>query len=276
MLDKEMPNMQLISLHSLLTLLAVGGFEDAEEFLGELESSSKEAAEAYVIREKPDIRKGKLLGSVDAFVNLIAEMMDDITGFSSISNKKGRRRKQIVEPCIENGQDANRQPVKLPKSIAANREPFRHGEWRKTPFKPRPYVRLEEYDIVEEFQRSQIEQKLKTAKRGGCDGLHCTERHGLGEYSLEKDGFMTSCNCLAHNTECDENCACSPPQCLNRAVSNRNTVKLGVDVEEINSWGMDCYTRRNIQDGMCHTCSIKTTSNYSYVHKYHFFGLQLF
>ncbi len=30
----------------------------------------------------------------------------------------------------------------------------------------------------------------------------------------------------------------------------RQVLQLGQDVQEIDSWGLDCYTRKNIQDGM--------------------------
>ncbi len=42
---------------------------------------------------------------------------------------------------------------------------------------------------------------------------------------------------------------CPAADCLNRAVSARNTLQLGTDAEEVDSWGMDCYVRRNILDG---------------------------
>lgn len=48
-------------------------------------------------------------------------------------------------------------------------------------------------------------------------------------------------------------CSCAPcpaADCLNRAVSDRNTLKLGTDAAEVDSWGMDCYVRRNILDGV--------------------------
>ena len=68
--------------------------------------------------------------------------------------------------------------------------------------------------------------------------------------SVEKEGFLTHCSCLARNTECDERCACAAdPGCLNRSVTRRETVQLGRDAEEVDSWGMDCYVRRNILDG---------------------------
>jgi len=89
-------------------------------------------------------------------------------------------------------------------------------------------------------------------KHGGCDGKHCTNRADLGSYNEERAGFTSLCSCLARNTECDERCACSAASgCLNRSVTARDTVKLGSDVQEVDSWGMDCYVRRNILDGGC-------------------------
>lgn len=32
-------------------------------------------------------------------------------------------------------------------------------------------------------------------------------------------------------------------------MSRREALVLGRDVEEVDAWGMDCYTRRNILDG---------------------------
>ena len=37
--------------------------------------------------------------------------------------------------------------------------------------------------------------------------------------------------------------------CVNTAIQRRDALRLGVDVAEADTWGMDCYTRRNIQDG---------------------------
>lgn len=62
--------------------------------------------------------------------------------------------------------------------------------------------------------------------------------------------FETQCDCLARNMECGPDCGCADSgACLNRAVTERRTLQLGADVHEIDSWGFDCYTRRNIHDG---------------------------
>lgn len=69
-------------------------------------------------------------------------------------------------------------------------------------------------------------------------------------FRLEAERFQTGCDCLARNLECGPDCGCAgTSKCLNHAVTDRRTLVLGRDVQEINTWGFDCYTRRNIHDG---------------------------
>ena len=118
----------------------------------------------------------------------------------------------------------------------------------------RSYERLKEYELPEE--RALLKWKLQTSKKGGCQGQSCTPGQ-LGTYSMELGAFQTDCPCLARNTECDAACTCLPPGpgvaaaegCANRAASMRQVLQLGQDVKEIDSWGLDCYTRKNIHDG---------------------------
>ena len=50
--------------------------------------------------------------------------------------------------------------------------------------------------------------------------------------------------------ECGPDCGCAGSgQCVNRAVQERHPLQLGNDILEVNAWGIDCYTRRNIRDG---------------------------
>ena len=197
--------MQLVGaqLTDVTNTLQVAGYMDPEEFMSELEASCKDAANIYLLEGKPAVRRGKIVGYADAFVNLVAELLVDILGGSGSARKPKAKRGKILCETDALGGDPNKQLVALPKSIAFNREPFRHGVWRKTPFKPRPYVRLESYHIVEDFVRDEISKKLKTEKVGGCTGDHCKHRHTLGEYSLEKDRFLSACGCLSKNMECD-------------------------------------------------------------------------
>lgn len=118
----------------------------------------------------------------------------------------------------------------------------------------RSYQRLKEYELPEE--QALLKWKLHTSKKGGCQGQSCRPGQ-LGTYSLELGAFQTDCPCLARNTECDAACTCVPPGsgaaaaegCANRAASMRQVLQLGQDVQEIDSWGLDCYTRKNIYDG---------------------------
>ena len=118
----------------------------------------------------------------------------------------------------------------------------------------RRYKRLTEYELPEE--QALLKWKLQTSKKGGCQGQSCKPGQ-LGTYSMELGAFQTKCPCLAQNTECDAACTCAPPGneagaaqgCANRAASMRRVLQLGKDVQEIDSWGLDCYTRKNIHDG---------------------------
>lgn len=118
----------------------------------------------------------------------------------------------------------------------------------------RRYKRLTEYELPEEQEL--LKWKLQTSKKGGCQGQSCRPGQ-LGTYSMELGTFQTNCPCLAQNTECDAACTCAPPGtecqagegCANRAASMRRVLQLGKDVQEIDSWGLDCYTRKNIHDG---------------------------
>ena len=68
--------------------------------------------------------------------------------------------------------------------------------------------------------------------------------------SLVQEAFITECTCLQRNAECDEHCVChTTGRCLNRAVQLHQGLQVGSDVQEIDSWGYDSYTRKNIHDG---------------------------
>ncbi len=262
------------TLPRVIARLQAGKFLEPEEMIGSIGEESHEIAENYLLTQNPDTRRGKIIGQADAFVNLVGELMDRVVG-ELLRIAKAKRMKmpesellaeELAERAVYEAEHAAavaaaaaanevevQRLVRVPLCIQANREPYRNGDWRKTPFVPRPYIRLQQYDIVEESTRETIERKLSTKKQGGCGGEHCREREQLGTYSLEAETFITQCTCLSRNTECDETCGCSKKgaeACLNRAVTTRQTVKIDEDVEEINSWGMDCYTRRNIQDAV--------------------------
>ena len=241
------------SLPGITATLQVAGYREPEELMHAVESEARDAAETYLAFQEQGTRRGKVLSTADAFTSFVHSLLEVVLAEADRMAKAARVEIDAPigdEELARQLQAAAMPPIKLPSSIMANREPFKHGEWRKISYVPRPYVRLQEYFIVEEASRAVIERKLLTRKRGGCEGAHCVSRDGLGMYSLEMATFQTKCTCLARNTECDSSCSCKETDCLNRAVTKRHTVRLGDDVEEINSWGMDCYTRRNIQDAV--------------------------
>ena len=82
--------------------------------------------------------------------------------------------------------------------------------------------------------------------------------------SLEDEAFKTQCGCLAQHLECGQACGCAQDgRCLNRAVTQRHALVIGKDVQEIDAWGMDCYTRRNIIDGMARVMVLEMGSTSS-------------
>ena len=101
------------------------------------------------------------------------------------------------------------------------------------------------------FVASLAHLTIAAAAKPGCavDG-----QPWLCACSVEREGFLSNCTCLACNTECDENCGCRGLHaCQNSAVSQRRPLRLGQDLAEVDAWGLDCYVRRNILDGK--TCS---------------------
>jgi len=172
----------------------------------------------------------------------------------------------------------------LPEAIQANREPYLHGPWRRRPYAPRPYERLKAYKVNAK-SKPLVEWKLTTEKRGQCDGSACAVAPGsLGTYSLEMEAFDTKCACLKNNLECGPNCGCAdaarkkklfdndddptstrfPAACANRAVTRRETLVLNKDVQEVNAWGMDCYSRRNIVDAVLESQALGSYSKPDY------------
>lgn len=53
------------------------------------------------------------------------------------------------------------------------------------------------------------------------------------------------CHCVRTKTECSADCGCDPELCSNRQISKKQSLRLGIDVEEKVTWGMDLYTAIN-------------------------------
>lgn len=53
------------------------------------------------------------------------------------------------------------------------------------------------------------------------------------------------CSCAKLKAECGPDCGCDPKTCNNRQMVNNEGMKLGVDVIEKVTWGMDICTAVN-------------------------------
>ncbi|KAK9830947.1 hypothetical protein WJX81_000882 [Elliptochloris bilobata] len=217
-------------------------YVDLEALQEDVAAAVRASAEAAAAAPGVELRRGKLIAMADAFSAAIGRAMED-----AAAEALGAEAAAAAAAAAEAAAAAA--VAVLPESILANREPYLQGDWRKEPYIPRPYVRLQTYELNE--NREVLAWKFRTQKRGQCSGEHCTQPGQLGTYRLEREAFQTECTCLARNLECGERCGCAAGgRCLNRAVSGRRALALGADVVEINSWGFDCYTRRNIHDAV--------------------------
>ncbi|KFM28667.1 putative histone-lysine N-methyltransferase ATXR3 [Auxenochlorella protothecoides] len=234
-----------LQLENTISSLEAGSFEDVGDVLAAVADEVHACTERYITLQGAAMRRGRLASLQDALLSVLSSGLEGVLAADGLRGPDTARKPGRMADRASSSGASSRTPgsLRLPPSILANKEPFRHGEWRKEPFPARPYTRLSEYDILEPGMVEQIRRKLLTTKRGGCDGQNCTTTQGLGSY-------RSGCACLAANTECDDACGCPAQECLNRAISQRQTLQVGVDVDERDAWGMDCYTRRNIQDAV--------------------------
>ncbi|EFN57451.1 hypothetical protein CHLNCDRAFT_142939 [Chlorella variabilis] len=204
----------------------MGGFTDFEELVSDAREECHASVEAYLTLQarwllslwahdmpSVDVRRGRLIANAESFVHMLGTAIETL-----LTQMRADRKAALEASGLDDDDDEEEDlddsfyPASLPPCILANKEPFKGGDWRKTPYIPRPYVRLTEYDIVEPSMREVILRKLSTKKHGGCSGQHCKSRQDLGLY--------------------------------------KHTLRLGEDAEEVDSWGMDCYVRRNIMDAV--------------------------
>lgn len=88
--------------------------------------------------------------------------------------------------------------------------------------------------------------KMKTSKTAQCTGECCNRIEDLGPFKVGMDMWETKCNCRGVRVECSDQCGCDPQVCQNRQMSLKQGLKLGVDIEERYSWGIDMCTALNL------------------------------
>eukprot|EP00879_Flechtneria_rotunda_P022236 GHRR01023462.1.p1 GENE.GHRR01023462.1~~GHRR01023462.1.p1 ORF type:complete len:491 (+),score=218.62 GHRR01023462.1:103-1575(+) len=126
------------------------------------------------------------------------------------------------------------------RSIVENKEPFAHKDWRKEPYEPRPYVEITSYAITTNVKSMELLLNWKLSTR---------------RWDAAGDGWTVKHQDLSEQ-ERNEN-----EQRIVKQVRDRQGLVKGIDVLEIECWGMDCYTRRNVFDAVLEAGTFKHVSN---------------
>ena len=93
----------------------------------------------------------------------------------------------------------------------------------------------------------ELRRVLTTTKRSKCDGMHCGALSQLGPYAIMKETWESKCADRSIRMECGADCACDPSVCKNRAIAQQKQMKLGIDVQQQQVYGIDRYTFMNIE-----------------------------
>lgn len=115
------------------------------------------------------------------------------------------------------------------------------GVWNKKPMPRRKYFPIENF-IPGMKGDTTVLDRLKTKLRGHCDGKNCLRYEDLGPLSLSDETWLSKCEDRKQKIECDNECGCKNSGCKNRSITTRETKKMGIHVQEIESWGVDYFT----------------------------------
>eukprot|EP01038_Epipyxis_sp_PR26KG_P004388 gene4388-6204_t len=131
------------------------------------------------------------------------------------------------------------------------------GKWRKTPYAPRKYERLEKYVTTNHISYSEGEellQQLDTPLDGFLGQAYNYDDHGLTEEWMVsfKDGKSLASDDEVIRTQIVSLIDIMIVQvqdrvCTENGVLRRNPLQLGTVLKEMPVWGLDSYTRRMIE-----------------------------
>lgn len=128
------------------------------------------------------------------------------------------------------------------KGVAAAERLQVAGTWSKKAMPRRQYFQVNEF-IPGMKGDGEVLERLKTKLHGHCDGRHCLSHESLGPLSLADETWLSECEDRKRKVECDrEACGCKAVKCMNRSITDGETKKMGVHVQEIESWGVDYFT----------------------------------
>ncbi len=130
-------------------------------------------------------------------------------------------------------------------------EPYFQGNWNKAPYPKRPYERLTGYvptpGLSEEAQAGLL-RILNTTKSPECSLGKEGQCGDPAPYSISLGTFDTDLRCKSRRVACPVS-----------AQGRDKPLELGDQVVEADMWGLDCYTRKNIQsiiEGVCSGTSV--------------------
>mmetsp|Transcript_22475 Transcript_22475/g.39821 ORF Transcript_22475/g.39821 Transcript_22475/m.39821 type:complete len:1562 (+) Transcript_22475:97-4782(+) len=121
--------------------------------------------------------------------------------------------------------------------LNARTEPYLQGNWNKAPYPKRPYEPLDAYVAasgLKDVEQQELLRILNTNK-----APNCAQDEQCGKpvpFSLAKGTFDTELPCKSRRVGCPKS-----------SLGKNNRLDLGKDVKEADMWGLDCYTRKNIQ-----------------------------
>ena len=115
------------------------------------------------------------------------------------------------------------------------------------------------YQLIEDYvnvcDNEYLEEQLTTKKKGNCDGVYCSDLNELGPFDNASERWESKCRDRSKNIECGNDCKCNSDNCLNRGMSMNRGKILGRDVREQKVYGIDAYTRENLEtimpDNLC-------------------------
>lgn len=118
------------------------------------------------------------------------------------------------------------------------------SNWPVIPKSFRHYDNIESYMPIDDKQDVKTELTAYKKPTKCPEGCACWRYETLGEFSYEQSTWISSCPNRAQMIECDE--SSHKGFCKNMGIGLKQRKKLGDDVEETLSWGIDIYTRKNI------------------------------
>lgn len=240
---------------SFVKCLAAGAFATLSDASGPLGEALAAAASAYEAAH-PEVRRGRARQAAASFGESLAAAIVRSAGAGrggGLAVLEGRSSRAATAGAAAEGQATHR--ISLPPCVLANREPFRSGEWRKEPYPRRRYEPVEVSDVAEPLVRHEVDVRTRVVVEDRASDIPDFGTPGAvvhagaaGQGFADARAALEDLRSSVASVLRLQGATADQARGLLQAVSERRPLRLGDDVLEVDSWGIDCYTRRNIQD----------------------------